>query len=65
LRGQFSNCTHILYGKTDEKGTIPMYYTTEVMQHYIGTKGRVTSSSKANSIDVSTDQWKYEICYGK
>jgi hypothetical protein len=41
-----------------------MYYTTEVMQHYIGTKGRVTSPSKANSIDVSTDQWKYEI-YGK
>jgi hypothetical protein len=45
--------------KLMKKGTIPMYYTTEVMQHYIGTKGRVTSPVKpTQSMSMYYDQWR-------
>ena len=41
------------------KGTIPMYYTTEVMQHFIGTNGRVTSLSRpTNAMQMYYDSWR-------
>jgi hypothetical protein len=41
------------------KGTIPMYYTTEVMQHFIGLNGRVTSLAKpTNAMTMYYDSWR-------
>jgi hypothetical protein len=41
------------------KGTIPMYYTTEVMQHFIGLNGRVTSLAKpTQGMTMYYDSWR-------
>lgn len=41
------------------KGTIPMYYTTEVIQHFIGLNGRVTSLAKpTQAMSMYFDNWR-------
>lgn len=41
------------------KGTIPMYYTTEVIQHFIGLNGRVTSlAMPTNAMCMYYDSWR-------
>lgn len=46
--------------KIMKKGTIPMYYTAEVIQHFIGTNGRVTSLAKPTnqSFGLYYDNWR-------
>lgn len=45
--------------KLMKKGTIPMYYTTEVIQHFIGLNGRVTSlAMPTTAITMYYDNWR-------
>jgi hypothetical protein len=46
--------------KLMKKGTIPMYYTSEVMQHFVGLNGRVTSMAMAVSGNMGMyyDSWR-------